>query len=344
MDALIADLENDLPLIWGRTIRTLFIGGGTPSLFSAQSINDLLSQLRARLRFGPETEITLEANPGAIEATRFKEFREAGVNRLSIGVQSFDDRSLQRLGRIHSGQQAHRAVELARTAGFENINLDLMFGLPEQTAGMARKDLQTAIELQPEHISYYQLTVEPNTLFHRQPPPPCDDDLIWRMQEEARQLLAGHGYAQYEVSAYAKQQWRCRHNLNYWQFGDYLGIGAGAHSKLTNPHSQSITRMAKVRHPQQYLASAGSPGCIQSSNLLKPDEIGLEFMMNALRLTDGFDTRLFAAHTGLPLALLQAELETATEKGLIGRDALRICPTEQGKRYLNNLLELFLPA
>ncbi len=344
MDALIADLENDLPLIWGRTIQTLFIGGGTPSLFSAHGIDNLLSQLRARLQFGPETEITLEANPGTAEATRFQGFRQAGVNRLSIGIQSFDDDSLQRLGRIHTGRQAQRAVELARSAGFENINLDLMFGLPVQTARMARRDLQTAIELQPEHISYYQLTIEPNTQFHHHPPAPYDDDLTAKIQEEARQLLAEHGYAQYEISAYAKQQRRCRHNLNYWQFGDYLGIGAGAHSKLTNPHSQSITRMAKTRHPQQYLTSAGSPYCIQSSRTLKTDEIGLEFMMNALRLIDGFETRLFTAHAGLPLAFLQTELETAAEKGLIRRDALQIYPTEQGIRYLNDLLELFLPT
>jgi len=205
VDALIADLENDLPLIWGRTINTLFIGGGTPSLFSARSIENLLSQLRARLRFGPNTEITLEANPGAIEAERFKEFHAAGVNRLSIGIQSFDNDSLHRLGRIHTAQQAYRAVEQARAAGFENINLDLMFGLPEQTARMAEHDLQTAIELQPEHISYYQLTIEPNTLFYHHPPTPSDDDLIWEIQEEAKQLLASHGYAQYEVSAYARQ-------------------------------------------------------------------------------------------------------------------------------------------
>ncbi len=344
VDALIADLENDLPLIWGRTVNTLFIGGGTPSLFSARSIENLLSQLRARLRFGPDTEITLEANPGTVDAERFKELRAAGINRLSIGIQSFDDDSLRRLGRIHTGQQAHRAVELARAAGFENINLDLMFGLPEQTARMAEDDLQTAIELQPEHISYYQLTIEPNTLFYIHPPAACDDDLIWKMQEEAKQLLASHGYTQYEVSAYARQQRRCRHNLNYWQFGDYLGIGAGAHSKLTDPHTQSVTRLTKVRHPQHYLASAGSSHCVQTRNPLQTEEIALEFMMNALRLTDGFETRLFTTHTGLPLSFLQTELETAVEKGLISRDALHVRPTELGKRYLNDLLELFLPA
>ncbi len=342
VDALVTDLENDLPLIWGRTINTLFIGGGTPSLFSARSIENLLSQLRARLRFGTDTEITLEANPGAVDAERFREFRAAGINRLSIGIQSFDDGSLRKLGRIHTGQQARHAVELAQAAGFENINLDLMFALPEQTPEMARRDLQTAIELQPEHISYYQLTIEPNTPFYHQPPPSCDDDLIWKMQEEAKQLLAGYSYTQYEVSAYARQQ-RCRHNLNYWQFGDYLGIGAGAHSKLTDPHTQSITRLTKVRHPRQYLAHAGSPRCIRTRNSLTAKEIALEFMMNALRLVDGFDTRLFTAHTGLPPAFLKMELETAVEKGLIIKDALHIRPTSLGKRYLNNLLELFLP-
>ncbi len=344
VEALMADLENDLPLIWGRTVTTLFIGGGTPSLFSAKSIENLLSQLRARLRFGPDTEITLEANPGAIDAERFREYHAAGINRLSIGIQSFDDGLLRKLGRIHTGQQALLAVDLARTAGFENINLDLMFALPEQTAGMAEHDLRTAIELQPEHISYYQLTIEPNTPFYHHPPTPCDDDLIWKMQEEAKQLLAGHGYAQYEISAYARQQRRCRHNLNYWQYGDYLGIGAGAHSKLTNPHTRSVTRLTKVRHPRQYLASAGSPRCIQTRNPLQTEEIALEFMMNALRLTEGFESRLFTTHTGLPLVFLQTALETAVEKGLINRDAFHIRPTDLGKRYLNNLLELFLPT
>ncbi len=344
LDALMADLEHDLPLIWGRPINTIFIGGGTPSLLSGRGIDRLLSQLRACLRIAPEAEITLETNPGTGDAAKFEAFHTAGINRLSIGVQSFDDDALRRLGRIHNGQQARHAYELARLAGFENINLDLMFALPGQTVANALDDLQTAIDLQPDHISCYQLTIEPHTPFHYEPPSPCDEKNAWQMQEQAKQFLGSHGYVQYEVSAYARDASQCRHNLNYWRFGDYLGIGAGAHSKLTNAQKQTITRLAKVRHPKRYIDRAGSPGCIQSRTSLQPGDIVLEFMMNALRLTAGFEKRLFAAQTGLPPHTLHATLETAIEKGLIGRDRLNIRPTELGRRYLNNLLELFIPT
>ena len=341
IEALIADLEQDLPLIWGRPIQTLFIGGGTPSLLSGEGIDNLLSQLRARLPFAPELEITLEANPGTVDCGRFRALREAGVNRLSIGIQSFHDDSLRRLGRIHTAQQARQAVTLAREAGFERINLDLMFGLPGQSAAMAERDLRCALALQPTHISYYQLSIEPNTRFHHQPPARLEEDGLWEIQERAKHLLADHGYEQYEISAYARRGHRCRHNLNYWRFGDYLGIGAGAHSKLTLPHSHSVVRLAKVRHPQRYLATAAIPERIQQKNHLQPHEIALEFMMNALRLTDGFETALFAERTGLPLGFVRKPLELAERKGLIVRDTLHIRPTELGRRYLNNLLELF---
>ena len=343
VDALIADLEHELPRIWGRSIDTIFIGGGTPSLFSAQSIEKLISQLRARLRFSPETEITLEANPGTIEAEKFSGFYEAGINRLSIGIQSFDNQTLQDLGRIHNSEQATHAFELARNAGFNNINLDLMFGLPKQTVAMAKNDLQTAIELQPEHISYYQLTIEPNTLFHHHPPVLANDDLLWEMQEHGKNLLADHGYTQYEISAYARPERSCKHNINYWQFGDYLGIGAGAHSKLTEPHKQSIVRMAKARDPQQYIINTNSPSYIQSEKQLTATEVALEFMMNALRLTGGFETSLFSTRTGLPISVLQTELKTAVKKGLIEKESYHIRPTALGNRFLNNLLELFVP-
>ena len=341
-DALIADLDQDLPRIWGRTIQTIFLGGGTPNLFSGSTIDNLLSQLRSRLRLSPTTEITMEANPGACHIEQFARFREAGINRLSLGVQSFNDDSLQNVGRIHNGRQAYDAVISAREAGFDNINLDLMFGLPGQSASIAHNDLQTAIELYPEHISYYQLTIEPNTAFHQNPPPQGSDTLLWRIQRQAQHELQKHGYHQYEVSAYARDGQRCQHNLNYWQYGDYLGIGAGAHSKLTDPNSQTITRLTKVRHPARYLATAGSPSAIQREERLETQQIILEFMMNTLRLTDGFESRLFAAHTGLSLALIQRQLTLAEEAGLLCRDALRIRPTARGVRYLNNLLELFV--
>ncbi len=341
IEALIADLEQELPLVWGRSVQTLFIGGGTPSLLSGEGIENLLSQLRARLPFAPQIEITLEANPGAVDAKRFRMFREAGVNRLSIGVQSFHDDSLRRLGRIHTGREAHRAMELARDAGFENINLDLMFGLPGQSPAMAEQDLRTALSLRPEHISYYQLTIEPNTLFHHQPPAMIEEERLWEIQELGKTLLTEQGYGPYEVSAYALAEHRCRHNLNYWQFGDYLGIGAGAHTKVTDPHNQSILRQVKVKHPQRYIATAATPDRIQQQNRLEPREIALEFMMNALRLVEGFETALFTERTGLPLSFIGKQLDAADTKGMIVRDSLHIRPTGLGIRFLNDLLELF---
>ena len=342
VDALLRDLEQDLPRVWGRRVISIFIGGGTPSLFSPESLDQLLSGLRARLQINTDAEITLEANPGTAEQQRFHEYRALGINRLSIGVQSFHDDALQRLGRIHGRAEATRAAEIAHAAGFDNFNLDLMFALPQQTPAQAYEDVATAIDLEPTHISYYQLTLEPNTLFHAQPPTLPNDDLSWEIQQAGQAQLANAGYAQYEVSAYAREQHQCTHNLNYWQFGDYLGLGAGAHAKITDAPQQTITRLAKRRHPQEFMQTAGSPACIQSERIITRKEVGLEFMMNALRLTHGFDTRLFSAHTGQQIDLIDTPLRAAEEAGLLTRDVQHIQPTEKGHRFLDNLLDLFI--
>ncbi len=342
--ALIADLEQELPEVWGRPVDTVFIGGGTPSLFSPEAIDRLLSQLRALLPLNAQAEITLEANPGASEAVKLAEFRAAGINRLSIGVQSFDDEKLRRLGRIHSAREAIAAAEAAHAAGFEEINLDLMYGLPEQTPEQALGDVTQAIALAPTHLSHYQLTLEPNTRFAHQPPPLPDDDSAWAMHEQSQSRLAEAGYAQYEVSAYARAGHRCRHNLNYWLYGDYLGIGAGAHGKLSNAQHQQITRRAKVKHPREYLQKATTSQRLAEQRRVGRTEAGFEFMLNALRLSEGFPVSLFAQHTGLPLAVVEQPLQQAEAQGLITWDINTICPTPRGRTYLNNLLQLFLPG
>jgi len=342
VDALLRDLEQDLPRIWGRRVVSVFIGGGTPSLFSPEALDRLLSGLRARLSLQADAEITLEANPGTAEQERFREYRALGINRLSIGVQSFHDDALQVLGRIHGRSEAIRAAEMAHAAGFDNFNLDLMFALPNQAPAQAAEDVATAIDLEPAHISYYQLTLEPNTLFHARPPVLPDNDLAWQMQQAGQQRLAEAGYAQYEVSAYAKTRRRCAHNLNYWQFGDYLGLGAGAHGKITDAAQQSITRLAKQRQPQAYMDSAGTAQGIQSERVLTRKDVGLEFMMNALRLNDGFDTALFTAHTGQQLALIASPLRAAEQAGLLERTLKHIRPTDKGRRFLDDLLTLFV--
>src|SRR5712692_10589778 len=339
--ALLRDLEQDLPRAWGRHIHSIFIGGGTPSLLSPEAIDQLLSSVRALLPVSPDSEITLEANPGTVELGRFKGYRDAGINRLSIGIQSFDDEKLSALGRIHSGNEALRAAEAARAAGFDNFNLDLMFGLPQQTIPEALADLKTAIAMQPSHLSLYQLTIEPNTLFHHQPPILPDDDTVWGMQQQLQALLAANNYAQYEVSAYAQPGRQCRHNLNYWRFGDYLGIGAGAHAKITA--ASGITRLWKARQPEDYMRKAGTPPGVGGERRLSRQETPLEFMMNALRLTDGFPTSLFQERAGLPLSMAEKPLRRAEEKGLIVWDIEAIRPTELGKRFLNELVALFLP-
>lgn len=342
--ALITDLEQELPRIWGRSLSSIFMGGGTPSLFNASSIDRLLSALRARLTFAPNIEITLEANPGTMEQSRFADFRAIGINRLSIGVQSFRDTQLEQLGRIHNGKQAILAIEAAHQAGFDNFNLDLMFALPGQSKQLAKDDLHTAISLSPSHISYYQLTIEPNTLFHKRRPVLPNDDLAWAMQCEGQAHLAGAGYTQYEISAYARVEKQCRHNLNYWQFGDYLGIGAGAHDKITDMAQQCITRRWKVKHPDAYLNNAATEQRIAGSRTLSQDDASLEFMLNALRLTSGFSNDLFQRHTGLPLSRIKAAMRKAESKGWLVYNREGIQPTEQGQRFHNDLVMLFLPA
>ena len=344
VDALVADLDHDLPLAWGRTVRSVFFGGGTPSLFPADAIDAFLQAASARLRFAPGLEITLETNPGTAEHGRFEHYRAAGVNRISFGIQSFDDGCLKRLGRIHDSAQAEAAVKLAQDAGFDNFNLDLMYALPEQTLAMAERDIERAIALQPAHVSHYQLTLEPNTMFAARPPAGIpDDDASWDMQERCQALLAEAGYAQYEVSAYARPGRQCAHNLNYWHFGDYLGIGAGAHGKLTLGADQSILRRWKTRHPADYLAKAGSPAAIGGDETIVPERRPFDYMLNALRLVEGFALSEFEARTGLPRAAIAGELATAVDHGWICIAQDHVKPTELGQRFTNNVISLFLP-
>ncbi len=343
IDALIRDLEQEVPAVWGRPVRSIFIGGGTPSLFSAKAYAHLLSAVRALVPLSPHAEITLEANPGTVDSQRFADYRELGINRLSVGVQSFHNPSLHALGRIHTAEQAMTAIETAQACGFENINLDLMFGLPGQTREQATRDILTAIDLRPHHISYYQLTLEPNTQFYHSPPDLPDEDEIDDWQQENQYRLAQAGFAQYEVSAYAQKHAQCQHNLNYWQFGDYLGIGAGAHGKISDAGRQTVIRRAKHRHPHTYIETAGTEDVVQSSQAVRPHEIGFEFMLNALRLKHGFPTALFSQHTGLPISQIKHPLEQAEKEGWLQWDIHRIRPTEKGERYLNSLIELFLP-
>jgi oxygen-independent coproporphyrinogen-3 oxidase len=342
VEALLRDLDQDMPRVWGRRINSIFLGGGTPSLFSSGSIDALLSGIRARLPFDGDMEVTLEANPGTADTAHFRGFRGAGINRLSIGIQSFDPQKLTRLGRIHGREEALGAVAAARAAGFDNINLDLMYGLPQQTLAEALDDLETAVRLEPDHLSLYQLTIEPNTVFWTNRPELPDDDSIWAMQQQLQTLLARSGYRQYEVSAYAREGKHCQHNLNYWQFGDYVGIGAGAHAKISD--AEGITRLSKLKQPNAYVAKAGTPAGVASQQRLSPQDAVIEFMMNSLRLTDGFPVDLFRERTGLPLSVVIPALRAAVAKGLLSWDVQTIWPTEMGKCLLNDLLCLFLPA
>lgn len=342
VDALLDDLEQELPKIWGRRLESIFLGGGTPSLFSPQAIDRLLSGVRRLLPARPDIEITLEANPGTVEQSKFSEFRSAGINRLSIGIQSFNPVHLKVLGRIHDDKEAKLAAELAHNAGFDNFNLDLMFGLPGQSIESSQRDLQTAIDMQPAHISFYQLTLEPNTEFHVHPPKLPEDDSIWQMQLEGQALLASSDYQQYEVSAYAKTNQQCRHNLNYWEFGDYIGIGAGAHGKITDPANSTISRYWKSRQPQQYLDNAS---CNPAENLrhLSEKEAIFEFMLNALRLTKGFSTDLYTERTGLLWETASRISESSIADDLLQKSNKLIKPTALGRRFLDNLSSRFLP-
>ena len=341
--ALITDVEQDLPRIWGRRISSIFIGGGTPSVLSPDFYHRLFSELRALLQLSANAEITMEANPGTIDASYFKDYKQAGVNRLSIGIQSFNNSHLELLGRIHDSAQACKAVEIARDAGFENINLDLMFGLPAQTITDAEKDLRQALEFKSEHLSYYQLTIEPNTYFYTHKPQLPDEDICWEMQNQGMRLLSDSGYFHYEVSAYATKNKQSIHNLNYWNFGDYLGIGAGAHSKLTDINHKAVYRFVKEKHPRKYLENVTNQKRVISEHSCTSKDLALEFMMNALRLTEGFPVQLFSERTGLPIAAIEEPLMLAEERGLLIWDINRIAPTEKGQLFLNNLLELFMP-
>jgi len=343
IDALIADLELDLPLVWGRPIHSVFFGGGTPSLFPAAALGQFLDAASARLTFAPGLEITLETNPGTVEYGKFEDYRAIGINRLSFGIQSFDDGCLNRLGRIHNGQDAERAITLAHNAGFDNINLDLMYALPEQTLSMAEADLRRALALSPAHISHYQLTLEPNTLFAACPPQGVpDDDLAFDMQEHCQTLLAAAGYQHYEVSAYAKPGRQCAHNLNYWRFGDYLGIGAGAHGKLTLGHDQSILRRWRHKHPTTWMRGAGSQDAIGGEERIAEVQRPFEFMLNALRLVDGFDLAWFEQRCGLPVSAIDAPLRKAIAHGWLSISANHVRPTELGQRFTNDVVALFM--
>jgi oxygen-independent coproporphyrinogen-3 oxidase len=337
--ALVADLEQQLPRIWGRPVYSVFFGGGTPSLLDAEAIDAILQAVRARVRLDAAAEITLEANPGTAEAARFEGYRAAGVNRLSIGVQSFADRHLAALGRIHDATQARRAIEMAQRH-FDNINLDLMYALPGQSLQDAIADIEAALAWAPAHLSAYHLTIEPNTLFHRFPPPVPDDDTAAQMQEAIESRRAEAGYEQYETSAFARAGRRCAHNLNYWRFGDYAGIGAGAHAKLSFP--DRIVRESKLKHPRQYMAQAAA-GALQETHEVAARDLPFEFAMNALRLVDGFPLRLYPERTGLPLTTILPLLEAAERDGLIERDHLQVRPSARGRRFLNDLLQRFLP-
>ncbi len=341
VSAVLRDLEHEAGRIGGREVQTIFIGGGTPSLLSGEAVRCLLSGVRARVKVATAAEVTLESNPGSVDGGRLVDYQEAGVNRLSIGVQSFRARQLAALGRIHGVDDALRAFETARRAGVSNINLDLMFGLPEDDVDGSLQDLSQAIALGPEHLSWYQLAIEPNTAFYRHPPALPDDDEVYAAYEAGRALLRERGYLQYEVSAYARAGAECRHNLNYWEFGDYLGIGAGAHGKLSDLPSRRIVRSAKRAKPVSYMSGAGSPAAIVEGSPLTEAQLTVEFMMNALRLCAGFPLSLFAQRTGLPVEAITDTLDEAKDRGLIDVRAGWIRPTEWGYRYLNELVYLF---
>jgi putative oxygen-independent coproporphyrinogen III oxidase len=347
VEALLADLDADLdtfPWIRERRIQTVFFGGGTPSLFAPDSIARILDGARARLAFADACETTLETNPGTVEHGRFDGYFRAGVNRISFGVQTFNNEKLKKLGRIHDADEARRAVVEAQDAGITEINIDLMYALPDQDTAEAVFDIEQALRLRPTHVSHYQLTLEPNTVFAAHPPKLPDDDSAWDMQEQCQALLASAGYPQYEVSAYADHPHQCRHNLNYWRFGDYLGIGAGAHAKLTDVDGQRILRPWKLKNPRAYLENAGKPSRLGASVLIEPGQRPFEFMLNALRLNEGFWMEQFEATTGLARTTIDAQLEQAVQKDWlqeIGAGHWR--PTELGSRFLNDLIELFLP-
>jgi oxygen-independent coproporphyrinogen-3 oxidase len=342
VDALLRDLDQDLPLAQGRTLQSIFFGGGTPSLFAPEQIARILDGVAQRLAFAPNIEVTLETNPGTVEHGPFAGYRNAGVNRISFGVQSFDNDALKRIGRIHDSRQAERAVKSAQDVGIENLNLDLMYALPAQTLAGALRDIDVALDLQTPHLSHYQLTLEPNTQFAANPPPLPDDDAAWDMQEACQAHLAGAALAQYEVSAYARAGSECAHNRNYWTFGDYLGIGAGAHAKLTGSDG-AIRRRWKLRAPRGYLEYAGTPRGIGGDDAIATEQLPFEFMLNALRLNAGFALADFETRTGLPEAAIASALAGAQARGWLAREGAHVRATELGRRFLNDVIASFLP-
>lgn len=341
VEALLKDLESELPNIWGRRLESIFIGGGTPSVFSAEAIDKLLSGLRALLPMRPSMEITMEANPGTFEQERFKAYRQAGINRLSIGIQSFNPKHLSTLGRVHNDQEAIQAATIAKKAGFDNFNLDLMFGLPQQSIEQALDDLQQAIDCDPSHLSWYQLTLEPNTLFHYSQPTLPNSDLLWDMQQQGQALLKQAGYEQYEVSAYAKAGKRSQHNMNYWEFGDYLGIGAGAHEKISYPDGK-IERSSKYRQPKQYMEKALTGSAKSSSKQLEIDDLPFEFMLNALRLKDGVAASLYEERTFQPYQSIEEKIMNGIQKGLLESSNNTLKASDKGWDFLNDTIEHFI--
>ena len=338
--ALITDLETELPRIWGRQVHSIFIGGGTPSLLSPQGMDDLLSAIRARINLEPDCEITMEANPGSVEAEKFAAFAKSGINRVSLGIQSFQDAQLKALGRIHSGAEAKQAIAIAMEH-FQSVNLDLMYGLPNQSLEAAKADIQTALSFNTPHLSLYNLTLEPNTYFASFPPKLPSEDDIDAIFEQNLALLEAAGYQRYEVSAYAKNDQECKHNLNYWRFGDYIGIGAGAHGKISFP--DKITRQVRERHPETYMQAIETQGnALIEARDISAKDLPFEFMLNTLRLTAGVDTNTFGERTGLPLSVIAKNLDEASKKGLLDINPRKLKATEQGLRYLNNLQEIFL--
>ena len=338
--ALIADLETELPRIWGRQVHSIFIGGGTPSLLSAQGMDSLLSAIRARVHLEPDAEITMEANPGSVETEKFAGFAKAGITRVSLGIQSFQDAQLKALGRIHNGAEAKRAIEIA-LQHFKSVNLDLMYGLPMQTLDDAKRDIETALSFNTPHLSLYNLTLEPNTYFANFPPKLPSEDIVDAIFEQSLDLLTKAGFQRYEVSAYAKPGMQCKHNLNYWRFGDYIGIGAGAHGKISFP--DKVTRQVRERHPETYMQAIEQNGnALIESKEISAADLPFEFMLNTLRLTDGVATNTFTERTGLPLSSISKGLDEASKKGLLDPDPTVLKGTPQGLRYLNNLQELFL--
>ena len=338
--ALITDLETELPRIWGRQVHSIFIGGGTPSLLSPKGVDDLLSAIRARVNLEPGAEVTMEANPGSVEADKFAAFAKSGINRVSLGIQSFQDEQLKALGRIHNGEDAKRAIAIA-VQNFKSVNIDLMYGLPNQSLAAAKVDVDTALSFNTPHLSLYNLTLEPNTYFANFPPKLPSEDEIDAIFEQNLALLTAAGYKRYEVSAYAKKDQECKHNLNYWRFGDYIGIGAGAHGKISFP--DKVTRQVRERHPATYMQAIETKGnALIESRDVPAKDLPFEFMLNTLRLTDGVETKTFSERTGLPLHVISKGLEEASKKGLLDDNPTALKATELGLRYLNNLQEMFL--